>query len=260
LSSKPNFRVAIPARYQSSRLPGKPLLHIADRPMIQWAYETAQKSGATEVIVATDDERIAQAVANFGGQVCLTRSDHASGSDRLAEVAAQQGWQDSDIIVNLQGDEPLLPPALLAQVASGLEAHPEAGIATLCTRIDDIDEVFDPNAVKVVFDQRGFALYFSRSPVPYHRQAFGAGKPETLPNDVAYWRHLGIYAYRAGVLSAYPKLPKSPLEDIESLEQLRGLWNGIPIHVQAAVELPPPGVDTQDDLDKINQWYAKIKK
>jgi len=259
LSTVPIFRVAIPARYQSTRLPGKPLLAVAGRPMIEWAYETAQRSGAVEVIVATDDARIARTVENFGGQVGMTRSDHSSGTDRLAEVATQQAWPDDDIVVNLQGDEPLMPPELLAQVAAGLEAHPEAGIATLCTRIESIDEVFDPNVVKVVCDQAGFALYFSRSPLPYHRNAFALGQPQALPEDVEYWRHLGIYAYRAGVLRAYPKLPASPLERIELLEQLRGLWNGVRIHVQEAVELPPPGVDTVEDLRRLEQWYAQRK-
>ena len=257
MSETPFFRVAIPARYQSTRLPGKPLLSIVGRPMVQWAYETGQRSGAAQVVVATDDARIVAVVRSFGGEVCLTRAEHASGTDRLAEVAEQLAWPDDDIVVNLQGDEPLLPPELLAQVATGLQEHPDAGIATLCTPIEDIDEIFDPNVVKVVFDHAGYALYFSRSPVPYHRLEFAHGKPRELPTDVNYWRHLGIYAYRASVLRGYRQLPKSPLENIEILEQLRGLWNGVRIHVQQAVAVPPPGVDTADDLSKINTWYAR---
>ena len=260
MSTTPVFRVAIPARYSSTRLPGKPLLRVAGQPMIQWAYKTAEQSGAAQVVVATDDSRIAAVVEAFGGQVCMTRAEHESGTDRLAEVAQQLAWSDDDIVVNLQGDEPLMPPELLLQVATGLQENPAAGIATLCTPIDAIDDVFDPNIVKVVFDHAGFALYFSRSPIPYHRAAFARGQPRELPSDIDYWRHLGIYAYRVGVLRAYPQLPKSPLEGIEMLEQLRGLWNGIRIHVQQAVAVPPPGVDTADDLSKVNAWYAQRMK
>ena len=225
--------------------------------MIQRAYQTAQNSGAEQVVVATDDARIADTVKAFGGEVCLTRSDHASGTDRIAEVAHKLAWPDEEIIVNLQGDEPLLPPELLAQVARGLHEQPQAGMATLCTRIADAEEVFNPNVVKVVADQRGFALYFSRAPIPYHRMTFQSGPPQSLPDDVPYWRHLGIYAYRAATLRAYPNLPRSALEDIEVLEQLRGLWNGIRIYVEEAVTVPPSGVDTEDDLMKVNAWYAR---
>ena len=257
MSGNLRFRVAIPARYGSSRLPGKPLLPVGGLPMIQRAYQAAQNSGALQVIVATDDARIVNAVEAFGGEACLTRSDHASGTDRLAEVASTLDWPDDEIVVNLQGDEPLLPRELLAQVARGLHEHPEAGIATLCTLIHETDELFDPNVVKVLTDRQGFALYFSRAPIPYHRAAFQTGPPKSLPDGVKYWRHLGIYAYRAGTLRAYPDLPRSELEHIEALEQLRGLWNGVRIYVEEASTVPPLGVDTEDDLIKVNAWYAQ---
>ncbi len=252
------FKVAIPARYGSTRLPGKPLRPIAGRPMLEHVYDQALASGAEEVVIATDDARIQQVAQALGARVVMTAAGHASGADRLAEVATQLNWPDETIVVNLQGDEPLMPPALLRQVAIGLASHPEAGIATLCTRISQVHEVFDPNMVKVVLDAQGYALYFSRAPVPYHRDEFskhGEQLPQ-LPAGTNYFRHLGLYAYRAADLRRYPTLPPCMLEQTESLEQLRGLWNGIRIYVEEALEVPPPGVDTEADLARVEAWLA----
>lgn len=245
------FSVIIPARYGATRLPGKPLVDIAGKPMIQHVYERACESGATEVIVATDDERIAQAVEAFHGRVCMTRADHVSGTDRLAEVVMRLGYDDEAILVNLQGDEPLMPPPLLRQVAENLHAHRAASIATLCERIHD-EALFQASAVKVVMDAQGYALYFSRAPIPWARDAF-ARAPGVLPPDVAHFRHLGLYAYRAGFLRKYATLPVSPVEQAESLEQLRALWHGYKIHCAPACVATLPGVDTVQDLARVRE-------
>ncbi|MFO1371802.1 MAG: 3-deoxy-manno-octulosonate cytidylyltransferase [Candidatus Competibacteraceae bacterium] len=254
----PPFRVAIPARYAATRLPGKPLRLLAGRPLLAHVYERALASGALEVVIATDDPRIRDAAEDFGAVVCMTSSEHPSGTDRLAEVAAQRGWPDDAVIVNLQGDEPQMPPALIRQVAAALETHPDAGIATVCTRIHVPAEVFDPNVVKVVRDAAGYALYFSRAPLPYHREAFQAGgaRVDQLSTGVVYFRHIGLYAYRVAVLRRYPQLAPAPAEQAESLEQLRALWHGIRIHVTEAVEAPPPGVDTEADLTRVAAEFA----
>lgn len=250
------FKVAIPARFGSTRLPGKPLRLLAGRPMLEHVYRKALASGAEEVIIATDDRRIMETAASFGAVACMTSAEHASGTDRLAEAATQRNWPDDAIVVNLQGDEPLMPPALLRQVALGLATHPQAGVATLCTRIQNIEEVFDPHAVKVVLDAQGYALYFSRAPIPYHRDAFAqaGGCPVELPAGTDYFRHLGLYAYRVAELRRYPTLPLCMLEQTESLEQLRALWNGVRIYVEEARETPPPGVDTAEDLARAEAW------
>mgnify|MGYP001194504373 CR=1 FL=1 len=247
------FRVAIPARYASTRLPGKPLRLLVGRPLIEHVYRRARASGALEVVIATDDARIREAAEGFGATVCMTAPEHPSGTDRLAEAAAQLGWADDAIVVNVQGDEPGMPPALIRQVALGLATHPDAGIATACARIHDPTELFDPNAVKVVRDAQGYALYFSRAPIPWHREAFrggGAARSE-LPTDIAWFRHIGLYAYRVAALRRYPELTPAPAERAESLEQLRALWHGIRIHVAEAAEPPPPGVDTEADLARL---------
>jgi 3-deoxy-manno-octulosonate cytidylyltransferase (CMP-KDO synthetase) len=255
----PRFRVAIPARYASTRLPGKPLRLIAGRTLIEHVYRRALASGALEVVIATDDSRIQQTVEGFGARVCMTSPDHPSGTDRLAEVAARLNWPDEAIIVNVQGDEPQVPPALIRQVAMGLETHPEAGIATVCARIDDPVELFDPNVVKVVRDAEDYARYFSRAPIPWHREGFGASREplRRLPENGAWFRHIGLYAYRVAVLTRYPRLSPAMAEQAESLEQLRALWHGIRIHVAEAPEIPPPGVDTEADLARVAaQWTA----
>ncbi|MFE8071644.1 3-deoxy-manno-octulosonate cytidylyltransferase [Marinobacteraceae bacterium S3BR75-40.1] len=245
------FTVIIPARYASTRLPGKPLLEIAGKPMIQHVFERASESDAGEVVVATDNQSIMDTVESFGARALMTREDHASGTDRLEEVVTQLGMPHDAIVVNVQGDEPLIPPALINQVARNLEAHPEASIATLCDTISDIEAVFNPNVVKVVFDQKGMAHYFSRAPIPWARDAFADGQPQALPEGTAYYRHIGIYAYRVGFLKEYVTWSASPLESAESLEQLRALWKGHAIHVDITRETPPAGVDTQADLERV---------
>ena len=245
------FRVAIPARYHSSRLPGKLLREIGGVPMIEHVHRRALESGARSVIVATDDRRIQRVCERFGAQVCLTDSQHQSGTDRIAEAAHALGWAEDEIVVNLQGDEPLMPPNLVRQVAEGLMNHKDAGIATLSTSILESRELFDPHVVKVVTDHQGYALYFSRAPVPWHREEF-ATAPDRLPTGGVFKRHLGIYAYRAGVLNGYASLPDSMLEQAESLEQLRALDAGVRIYVDVAEASPPPGVDTEADLIRVN--------
>lgn len=249
-----DFRVAIPARYASTRLPGKPLLALAGRPMIEHVWRLACASGAREVVIATDDERIRAAAAGFGAEVVMTRADHASGTDRLAEVAEQRGWPDDAIVVNVQGDEPLLPPALIRQTAAALAADPQAGIATLAAPLA-AHELFDPNAVKVVCAADGRALYFSRATIPWDRDRFARGARAPDP-ALPYRRHIGLYAYRAGVLRAYPQLAPSPLERAEALEQLRALWHGIVIRVLDTDPAPPAGVDTAEDLARAEAVLA----
>lgn len=243
------FLVIIPARYASERLPGKPLREIAGKPMIQHVYERARASGAAEVVVATDDERIERSVKAFGGDVCMTATTHRSGSERLAEVVASRGYPDQRVVVNLQGDEPLMPPQLIRQVAGDLHVNRKADLATLCSRIRSAAELFDPHIVKVVLDTAGYALYFSRAPIPWDRDAF-AVTTERLPEKCEHYRHIGLYAYRAGYLAHYTTLPASPLERLESLEQLRVLWHGGRIHVAEAECSPGHGVDTEGDLQK----------
>ncbi|MET0065245.1 MAG: 3-deoxy-manno-octulosonate cytidylyltransferase [Candidatus Thiodiazotropha sp.] len=244
------FKVVIPARYASVRLPGKPLLDIAGKPMIQHVFERAQESGAAEVVIATDHQQILEVCQAFGADVCLTASDHRSGSDRIAEVVAQRGWSEHEIVVNLQGDEPCMPPSLLSQVARDMSQHERAVMTTLSTPITSRQMLFDPHVVKVVVDQQGYALYFSRAPIPWHRDEFiDADKP--LPGDVGFSRHIGLYAYRAGYLARYVALEHAPIERAESLEQLRALWHGDRIHVSTAETDPGRGVDTRDDLHKV---------
>ncbi|MCG7586891.1 3-deoxy-manno-octulosonate cytidylyltransferase [Photobacterium sp. OFAV2-7] len=243
-----SFTVIIPARYQSSRLPGKPLADIGGKPMIQWVYEQASKAGAEQVIVATDDQRIVDAVEGFGGEVCLTRDDHESGTERLAEVVEKYQLADDQIVVNVQGDEPLIPETIIRQVADNLAHNGDAPMATLAVEIDHADEVFNPNAVKVVTDKNGYAMYFSRASIPWDRDNF-AKRPQEIHQNLM--RHIGIYAYRAGFINTYINWEPSALEKIEALEQLRVLWYGEKIHVEVAIDAPPAGVDTPEDLEKV---------
>lgn len=245
------FKVAIPARYASTRLPGKPLLDLAGKPMIRHVYERGLESGADEVVIATDDERIAAAVRGFGAEVVLTAADHPSGTDRLAEAARIRAWDGDAIVVNLQGDEPLMPGALLRRVADDLAACPDAAVSTLATPIRSRREVFDPHAVKVVTDRAGYALNFSRAPMPWWRDGFADARSDELPEEAVYHRHLGIYAYRADFLARYSELSPSPLERVESLEQLRVLWHGYRMHVHEVEEAPGHGVDTAEDLKRV---------
>ncbi|MCO8163593.1 3-deoxy-manno-octulosonate cytidylyltransferase [Pseudomonas sp. 21LCFQ010] len=246
------FTVVIPARFGSSRFPGKPLKVIAGKPMVQHVWEQARKSSASRVVVATDDARIVTACQGFGAEVLLTRDDHNSGTDRLAEVATQLGLAADAIVVNVQGDEPMIPPAIIDQVAANLAAHPEAGISTLAEPIDDVATLFNPNVVKVVTDINGLALTFSRAPLPWARDALAVSR-DVLPAGVPYRRHIGIYAYRAGFLHDFVAWGPCWLENTESLEQLRALWHGVRIHVADALEAPPAGVDTPEDLERVKR-------
>ncbi|NNT93992.1 3-deoxy-manno-octulosonate cytidylyltransferase [Stutzerimonas nitrititolerans] len=246
------FTVVIPARYASSRLPGKPLQDIAGKPMIRHVWEQACKSAAQRVVVATDDSRILETCKAFGAEVLLTRPDHESGTDRLAEVAATLGLPADAIVVNVQGDEPMIPPAVINQVAANLAAHPEAAIATLAEPLADVQALFNPNVVKVLSDIDGLALTFSRAPLPWARDEF-ANDRNQLPAGVPYRRHIGIYAYRAGFLADFVAWGPCWLEGTECLEQLRALWHGKRIHVADAVEAPPTGVDTAEDLERVRR-------
>jgi 3-deoxy-manno-octulosonate cytidylyltransferase (CMP-KDO synthetase) len=241
------FKVVIPARYASTRLPGKPLLQIAGHPMLQYVHARAQQSGASEVIIATDDQRIMDAATGFDAAVRMTSSAHTSGTERLAEIAEMMAWDDQSVVVNVQGDEPLIPSALIRQVAEGLASHPDASVATLAYPIQDRDEVTDPHIVKVVLDKEGYALYFSRAPIPCQRD------DSSRTGSVVALRHIGLYAYRAGFLRHYKDLEPSPLEAIEKLEQLRVLWHGMRIHVEMAGEIPGHGVDTESDLKRVEK-------
>lgn len=247
------FKVVIPARYASARLPAKPLLDIGGRPMIQWVISAAAQSGADEVLVATDDERIAAAAIDPRSKqsiAVLTSANHPSGTDRIAEVASRRGWDRRTIVVNVQGDEPLLPPALVGQVAGLLEQHPDAAIATLSTPVTSLHEFLDPNVVKVVTAQDGTALYFSRAPIPWTRDSALQG----LASQVSFagaQRHLGIYAYRVEALQAVTALPPAELEVTEKLEQLRALQAGMKLVVAVASVPPPAGVDTESDLIRV---------
>jgi 3-deoxy-manno-octulosonate cytidylyltransferase (CMP-KDO synthetase) len=237
------FRAVIPARFDSSRLPGKALLPLAGKPMLQWVHERARASGASEVVVATDDERIAAAARAFGADVAMTARTHLSGSDRIAEVAAVRGWADGDIVVNVQGDEPLIPPVVIDQVAKLLAANPRADIATLAVKIESLADLNDPNNVKVACDAAGRALYFSRAPIPFNRDT-----PATVAG--ACLRHVGLYAYRVASLRRLAALPPGRLEVVEKLEQLRALENGMEIRVALAAERPLADVNTAADLER----------
>lgn len=254
------FHVIIPARYASSRLPGKPLADIAGKPMIQRVYEQAQKSLARHVVIATDDKRIETAVKAFGGDAIMTSLHHASGTDRLQEVVTQLGLDSEEIVVNVQGDEPLIPPELIDQVALNLGNNPQAEIATLCEPVESVDQIFDPHVVKVIFDCQGMAIYFSRAPIPWNRDRF-SGQQDAASGDAdvaiaaPYNRHVGIYAYRVRFLHEFTGWEQAPIEKLESLEQLRALHHGVGIHVAQACAEPGIGVDTSEDLDRLRQLF-----
>jgi 3-deoxy-manno-octulosonate cytidylyltransferase (CMP-KDO synthetase) len=244
------YTVIIPARYGSTRLPGKPLLDILGKPMVQRVWEQAQLCSAARVVIATDDERIFDIAQSFGAEVCMTRKEHPSGTDRLQQVALALDLPDDHIVVNVQGDEPLIPPQVIDQVATNLANHAQAGIATLCERISEIAELTSPNVVKVVSDETGRALYFSRAPLPYPRDAFGHDM-SAMPVSGAWFRHIGIYAYRTSFLHQYVSWPPAPQELLECLEQLRALHHGIGVHVDEACQPVPAGIDTPDDLTAV---------
>ncbi|MGX2970056.1 3-deoxy-manno-octulosonate cytidylyltransferase [Ursidibacter sp. B-7004-1] len=249
------FTVIIPARYASTRLPRKPLLDIVGKPMIQHVWEKAKLSGAERIIVATDHPEIAQIVTTFGGEVCLTSDKHNSGTERLAEVIEKMAISDSEIIVNIQGDEPLIPPVIVAQVANNLDHH-QVNMATLAVKLTTKEELFNPNVVKTLTDKQGMALYFSRAPIPFARDYF-ADCDDQFIQQQNYLRHIGIYAYRAGFIKQYVAWKPTQLEQLESLEQLRALWYGEKIHLELAKEAPQVGVDTAEDLERVRQILSE---
>lgn len=249
------YKLVVPARYASTRLPGKPLLEISGKPLVQHVLEAAKRAQADEVVLATDDARIAAVGEMLGVTVVMTRGDHPTGTDRLAEVVQHLGWDDNTVVVNLQGDEPLIPPALLDRLALNLLEHPHAGMATLCTPIRHARDLLDPHVVKVVRDSQGFALYFSRAPIPWERDRLA------LEDDAVHehaMRHLGLYAYRAGFLQHFSTWPEAPIEQLEKLEQLRALWHGVRIHVDVVNEPPGHGVDTAEDAMRVEGLLSKF--
>ncbi len=250
-----SFRVVIPARHGSSRLPGKPLVRLVGKSLVQHVYERARESAAAEIVIATDDERILDECRRFGADVELTSRRHRSGSDRLAEVTRIRGWPDDALVVNLQGDEPCIPGALVDQVAASLSERRDLGMATLAHPITTREALEDPHIVKVVTDARGLAGYFSRAPIPFDREGLARGEAR-LSDNVPFLRHIGLYAYRVGFLQRFVTWAPAPLELIESLEQLRALWHGHDIHVAIATTEPGPGVDTPADLAKASSWLA----
>ncbi len=242
------FYAVIPARHASTRLPGKPLLEIAGKPMVVHVADRARASGAVQVVIATDDTRVVEAAKQYGYYAMLTRTDHVSGTDRIAEVAAREGWEDDAIVVNVQGDEPLIEPALISEVALTLACNKDAVMATACHTIHTKAEFLNPNVVKVVLDNQGHALYFSRAPIPYPRDSFGL---DELPADVPLYRHVGIYAYRAKFLNQYAHISPAAIEQAECLEQLRVLHQGYKIAVAVTDNVPAAGVDTEEDLARV---------
>lgn len=256
------FHAVIPARYASTRLPGKPLADIAGKPMVVRVAERAAASGATGVWVATDHAAVAEAVRTHGFKVCMTSPECASGTDRLAEVAVRLNWPDDVVVVNVQGDEPLIEPELIRETAAALHDRPQAAMATVCHPLHTAEEVFNPNVVKVVTDAQGYALYFSRAPIPWARDAWTTAShqslPASLPPGLPVLRHIGLYAYRVGFLKSYPQLPRPAIEAFEALEQLRALWHGYRIAVVTSAHPSPPGVDTETDLEAIRRIYAEV--
>jgi 3-deoxy-manno-octulosonate cytidylyltransferase (CMP-KDO synthetase) len=247
------FAVVIPARFGSTRLPGKPLLDIAGAPMVVQVARRAAASGAHCVLVATDHEEIARVVAQHGFEALMTAADHPSGTDRIAEVAAARGWSADHVVVNVQGDEPLIEPSLIQSVAAALAASPDAAMATACCPLRDLAEFTNPNVVKVVLDRDDRALYFSRAPIPYPRDAFSRA-PATLPPELPAYRHIGMYAYRCAFLHRYAGLQPAPPERFEALEQLRALWHGFRIAVHRTSVAPLPGVDTEEDAARVRAY------
>ena len=247
------FHIVIPARFAASRLPGKPLLVIGDRPLVQWVWQCARASGAASVIIATDDVRIFDTATRFGADCLMTSAKHVSGTDRIAEVARVKSFAADDVVVNLQGDEPLMPPAVIGQIAEALSARPQIDIATAVAPILSLEEFLDSSCVKALRAPDGSALYFSRAPVPWPRDSVADGLPTRFAGA---WRHIGIYAYRAGFLQQYAKLTRTPLEQAESLEQLRVLECGYAIATRLTPEPFPPGIDTEADIQRAEGWLG----
>lgn len=255
-----DFKVIIPARYASTRLPGKPLLDIDGRPMVVHVAERAVQSGAAEVWVATDHAGVFEAVEKHGFKACMTGAEHASGTDRLADAAEKLGFAADDVVVNVQGDEPLIEPALIRTVAEHLSTHATAVMSTACHALHDSANMFNPNVVKVVLDAEGYALYFSRAPIPYARDAWANSSPLTsppIPEGLPVYRHIGLYAYRAGFLKTFSRLEPARIEQFESLEQLRAMWHGYRISVAVTDHVPAAGVDTEDDLRAVRRTFER---
>lgn len=246
------YKIVIPARFSSSRLPGKPLIKLAGKPMIQHVYERALDTGVQDIVVATDDSRIEAVAKEFGAEVVMTSPNHENGTERIAEVARLKGWSDDSVIVNLQGDEPLIPQSLIELTAKGLIDHPEAGMSSICTAITEDTEVFNPNVVKVVLDNNNFALYFSRASIPWDRDAYSSSLNK-MTTKIPVYRHIGMYGYRVSFLNQYTKMEPCALENTESLEQLRALWYGVKIHMSVIERAPGHGVDTLEDVKRVEQ-------
>lgn len=247
------FTVIIPARFASTRLPGKMLADIHGKPLIQHTYEKAVASGATRIIIATDSLQIKAICDGFDAEVCMTSEAHTTGTDRIAEAARIFGLASDEIIVNLQGDEPVMPAEFLHNLAEALSKCDDAEMATICVPIQSVEEIFNPNAVKVVLNEKGRAIYFSRAPIPWHRNSFNS-QPAAVPSDTTYYRHLGVYVFRNQFLQQYVQLQPAPIEKIELLEQLRALYYGANIHVVVIDQTPPAGVDTQEDLERVREY------
>jgi 3-deoxy-manno-octulosonate cytidylyltransferase (CMP-KDO synthetase) len=248
------FHVVIPARFSASRLPGKPLLAIGGRPLIQWVWQCAEESGAASVTIATDDARILQSAQSFGADCVMTSSQHASGTDRIAEVVRAKGFAPDDVVINLQGDEPMMPASVVSAVAQALSARPQVDIATAVAPIQSLSEFIDPNCVKALRARDGRALYFSRAPVPWPRDNTVGGAPTRFDGA---WRHIGIYGYRVSSLLRFAAWPPTPLEQMEKLEQLRALEHGMQIHLVELSEAPPAGVDTPEDLERLRSIHGR---
>ena len=248
------FHVIIPARFASTRLPAKMLADIAGKPLLQHTYDKAIQSGAMSVIIATDDDRIKQLAESFGAKVCMTSNNHESGTSRIAEAARILNYSGDEIIINVQGDEPLIPPVIIKQAAEAIHKHQDADVATLCVPIISTEELFNPNVTKVILDKNGYAIYFSRAPIPYERDNFLNNQNDLLkPLKSEHYRHVGIYAYRFKTLQKYVSWPTADLEITERLEQLRVLWNGGKIYVETALKDSPISVDSKEDLEKVRE-------
>ncbi len=252
-----DYKIVIPARYGSSRLPGKPLIDLAGKPMIQHVYERAVATGVKDIVIATDDSRIMDAAKGFGAQVMMTSPNHENGTERIVEVARAMNWQDSDVIVNLQGDEPLIPRELIELTAQGLLQNPQAGMSSLCAAITQASDAFDPNVVKAVLDNQGFALYFSRAPIPWDRELYKNGT-QAITQQSSVYRHIGMYGYRVSFLKQYEEMEMTALEQTECLEQLRALSYGVKIHMSVIDQPPGHGVDTNEDVKRVEALLSKL--
>lgn len=245
-----SYKIVIPARFASTRLPGKPLIKLAGKPMIQHVYERARATGVEDIVIATDDERIEAVAKEFGAEVVMTSPDHENGTERIAEVARLKGWSQDSVIVNLQGDEPLIPQSLIELTAQGLINNPEAGMSSLCTPLSVDSDAFSPNVVKVVLDKQSFAMYFSRASIPWDRDSYSGGL-NNMTQKMPVYRHIGMYGYRVSFLNQYSQMDACALEATESLEQLRALWYGVKIHMSVIEQAPSHGVDTLDDVKRV---------